>query len=161
MIGDELWQGSHMTKESTPQPFAAAIVRLHAAMAKVANGDISDIKALYSQTDDATSFYGWGGYERGWDAVSRRWDWAGQQFKGGTVHYQNVTTVVTLELAYTTDIETFNVRVDGMDQARQWSNRVTHIFRRQEGEWRLVHRHANRFEDRYLPSTRMRSVGGE
>ena len=35
--------------------------------------------------DDATSFYGWGGYEKGWDAVSRRWDWAGQQFKGGTV----------------------------------------------------------------------------
>jgi ketosteroid isomerase-like protein len=39
----------------------------------------------------------------------------------------------------------------GMDQPVQWSNRVTHIFRC-EGEWRLVHRHANRLEERYEPS---------
>ena len=36
----------------------AAIARLHAAMASVANGDVSSIKALYSHTADATSFYG-------------------------------------------------------------------------------------------------------
>ena len=53
----------------------AAIARLQAAMASVANGDVSAIKALYSHTADATSFYGWGGYEKGWDAVARRWDW--------------------------------------------------------------------------------------
>ena len=76
-----------MSVPSPAQPFAAAITRLHAAMAKVANGDISAIKALYSHSDDATSFYGWGGYEKGWDAVSKRWDWAGGQFKGGTVSY--------------------------------------------------------------------------
>ena len=143
-------------REQSPPPFATAIARLHAAMAKVANGDICGIKALYSKTGDATSFYGWGGYEKGWDAVSRRWDWAGQQFKGGTVNYQNVTTVVTAELAYTTDIETFKVRVDGMDRPTQWSNRVTHIFRLEHGEWRLVHRHANRLEDQYEPKRQLR-----
>jgi ketosteroid isomerase-like protein len=144
-----------MRTQSPPQPLAAAIARLHAAMAKVANGDISAIKALYAHSDDATSFYGWGGYEKGWDAVSKRWDWAGGQFKGGTVSYRNVTTVATAELAYTTDIETFQVRMDGMDQPTQWSNRVTHIFRLGDGEWRLVHRHANRLEDQYQPSTRL------
>ncbi len=138
-----------------PQPFAAALARLHAALAKVANGDVSDIKALYAHSDDATSFYGWGGHEKGWDAVSRRWDWAGRQFAGGTVSHQTVTTVVTADLAYTTEIETFMVRMHGMDQPTQWSNRVTHIFRLQEGEWRLLHRHANRLEDRYEPSTRL------
>jgi predicted RNA polymerase sigma factor len=55
-----------------PASLVAAIAQLHAAMAKVANGDISAIKALYSHSDDATSFYGWGGYEKGWDAVSKR-----------------------------------------------------------------------------------------
>ena len=145
-----------MTSQSPQQPFADAISRLHAAMAKVANGDISAIKALYAHSDDATSFYGWGGYEKGWDAVSKRWDWAGGQFKGGTVGYRNVTTVATAELAYTTDIETFQVRMDGMDQPTQWSNRVTHIFRLEDGEWRLVHRHANRLEDQFQPSTRLK-----
>ena len=77
-----------MTVETPSPSFAAAVARLHAAMAKVANGDTSGIRALYAHSDDATSFYGWGGYEKGWDAVSRRWDWAGAQFKGGTVSYQ-------------------------------------------------------------------------
>ena len=133
-----------------------AIARLHAAMAKVAEGDTSAIKALYSHRDDVTSFYGWGGYERGWAAVERRWDWAGRYFRGGTVHHENVTTVAGADLAYTTDIETFDVLVDGMDRPTRWSNRVTHVFRLEEGVWRLVHRHANRLEEQYAPSTRLR-----
>ena len=50
--------------------------------------------------------------------------------------------------------------MDGMDKPTQWSNRVTHIFRLQDGEWRLVHRHANRLEDQFQPSTRLRPVPG-
>jgi len=144
-----------MTAQSAAQEFAAAVTRLHQAMAKVANGDVSAIKALYSQSADATSFYGWGGFEKGWAEVSARWDWAGQQFKGGSVSYRNVTTVVTAELGYTTDIETFTVRVAGMAQETQWSNRVTHVFRREGSDWRLLHRHANRLEDQFDPSTRL------
>ena len=145
-----------MTAQMSRQPFATAVERLREAMAQVANGDVSGIKALYAHGDDATSFYGWGGYEKGWEAVSQRWDWAGRQFKGGTVSYENVTTVVTAELAYTTDIETFEVRMEGMDRPTQWSNRVTHIFRLEGGEWRLLHRHANRLEEQYEPATRLK-----
>jgi ketosteroid isomerase-like protein len=140
--------------------FAAALDRLRAAMADVANGDTAGIKALYSRSPDATSFYGWGGYEKGWSEVERRWGWAGEQFKGGTVAYQNVTCIETGELAYTTDIESFEVLVAGMDKPTRWSNRVTHIFRREGDEWRLIHRHANRLEDRYAPSSRLTPVPG-
>ena len=133
----------------------AAIARLHAAMARVANGDVSAIKDLYSHTADVTSFYGWGGYEKGWEAVSRRWDWAGAQFKGGTVRHENITTVITPGMFYVTDIETYeNQRVANVKNLTGWSNRVTHIFRREAGEWRLVHRHANRLETQHEPSTR-------
>ena len=134
----------------------AAIERLHAAMADVANGDVAAIKALYSHTADATSFYGWGGYEKGWDAVGKRWDWAGQQFKGGSVAYENVTTVVTPEMFYLADIETFsNQRMAGVAGPTGWSNRVTHIFRREAGDWRLLHRHGNRLEGQYEPKTKL------
>jgi ketosteroid isomerase-like protein len=137
------------------EPFADALARFHAAMADVANGDVAAIRALYAHSDDATSFYGWGGYEKGWAAVDERWSWAGRQFKGGTVRHENVTTVVTPELAYTTDIETFDVQMDGMEGPTRWSNRATHIFRLEDGQWRLLHRHANRLEDQYKPSTRL------
>src|SRR6186997_1180570 len=118
-----------MSQHTPTPPFASAIARLQAAMAKVANGDTSEIEALYSHSIDATSFYGWGGYEKGWEAVAKRWGWAGQQFKGGTVSYQNLTSVVGTELAYTTDVETFECRMADMDKPTRWSNRVTHIFR--------------------------------
>lgn len=133
-----------------------AIARLHAAMAGVANGDVSAIKSLYSHTADATSFYGWGGYEKGWDAVSRRWDWAGTQFKGGRVRYENVSTVITPEMFLVTDIETYeHQRMANIEGETGWTNRVTHVFRKEQGEWRLVHRHGNRLESQFEPSTRL------
>jgi ketosteroid isomerase-like protein len=134
----------------------AAIAQLHAAMAKVANGDVSAIKTLYSHSDEATSFYGWGGWEKGWQAVEQRWNWAAEQFKGGTVSYQGLTVVAADTLFYTTDIETFRMdAMDGLGKPVSWSNRVTHIFRREEGQWRLIHRHGNRLEDQYKPATRL------
>jgi ketosteroid isomerase-like protein len=145
-----------MTPAELTQSVEAAVARLHAAMADVTNGDVRAIKVLYSHAADATSFYGWGGYEKGWDKVSARWDWAGQQFKGGKVSYQNVTTVVKPELFYTTDIETFRMdAMDGMSGPTGWSNRVTHIFRLEDGAWRLLHRHGNRLEDQFKPATRL------
>jgi hypothetical protein len=135
-----------------------AITRLHVAMARVAMGDVSDIKALYSHSPDATSFFGWGGYERGWDSVEQRWDWAGRQFTGGSVSYENVTTVISQDMFFVTDIETYtNQRMAGVEGVTGWSNRVTHIFRREGRVWRLVHRHANRLEAKYEPSARLKS----
>jgi ketosteroid isomerase-like protein len=146
-----------MTSEQSPQQsFPAALAQLRAALADVANGDVAAIKALYSHSPEATSFYGWGGYEKGWDEVSRRWDWAAQQFKGGTVSHRNLTTVVGTELALVTDVETFEVRMAESAEPSRWTNRVTHVFRFEDGAWRLLHRHANRFEDRYEPADRLK-----
>lgn len=134
----------------------AATAQLHMAMTKVANGDVSAIKSLYSHADDATSFYGWGGYEKGWEAVSRRWDWAGSQFRGGTVRHETISSVITSEMFYVTQIETYeNQSVANVDGKTGWSNRVTHVFRREAGEWRLVHRHANRLEAQFEPSAKL------
>jgi ketosteroid isomerase-like protein len=135
-----------MTNDPDDVGFSQALERLHAAMAAVAMGDVSLIKALHSKRDDVTSFYGWGGYEKGWDAVSKRWDWAGTQFLGGTVAHETVSTIVSGDLAYAAQLETFNARRPSGPEPVHWTNRVTHIFRREDGEWRLVHRHANRLE---------------
>lgn len=134
----------------------AAIARLRSAMADVANGNVAAIKQLYEHSDDATSFYGWGGYEKGWSQVDRRWDWAARQFQGGTVSYEPLTRVASGDLFYETVIETFICRVEGKPEPVTWSNRVTHIFHRVGDEWRLIHRHANRLEGQYKPGERLR-----
>ena len=121
-------QSDVVINEELESSVRAAIARLNAAMAMVANGDVSAIRDLYSHTAEATSFYGWGGYEKGWEAVSRRWDWAGAQFKGGSVRHENISTIITPEMFYVTDIETFEGRrVASVDGTTGWSNRVTHV----------------------------------
>jgi hypothetical protein len=58
------------------------------------------------------------------DAVGRRGrrraalDLAGRQFRGRHGNHKSVTTVVTPAPAYTTEIETFEVQVNGRPVAR-------------------------------------------
>jgi len=142
---------------SAPAPLHPAVESLVAAMHTLMSGDAGAIKALYSHRDDVTSFFGWGGYERGWEAVSRRWDWAAEQFRGGgPVTYEHLTVVTAPGLVVTTHIETLRSRLaGGATGPTEWSNRVTHVFRLEDGAWRLVHRHANRLEARYEPGSRL------
>jgi ketosteroid isomerase-like protein len=59
----------------------------------------------------------------------------------------------------TTHIESTRVRLADAAEPAAWSNRVTHVFRLEDGEWRLVHRHANRLEPRYEPGSRISRTG--
>ena len=146
-----------MTEPSGGDGWRRAVELLEAAMNTLMSGDASAIKALYSHRDDVTAFFGWGGYEKGWADVSRRWDWAAQQFQGGgPVRYEHLTALTAPGLAVTTHVESTRVRLAGTSRPTEWSNRVTHVFRLEDGEWRLVHRHANRLEARYEPGTRLR-----
>ncbi len=144
-----------MGGDGPPPGWTAVLERLRAAMNTLVAGDPSAIKALYSHEDDVTAFFGWGGYERGWAAVSQRWDWAARQFQGGgPVAYEDLTTVAAPGLVVTTHVERIPARVAGADAPIEWANRVTHVFRLEAGEWRLVHRHANRLVARYEPGSR-------
>jgi ketosteroid isomerase-like protein len=46
------------------------------------------------------------------------------------------------DLAYTTGYERFSTSIDG-HPATPMALRVTHVYRRENGEWKIVHRHAD------------------
>ena len=50
---------------------------------------------------------------------------------------------VTAELAYTVWIERQQARLGGMQDITPFTLRVTMIFRPEDGEWKIVHRHAD------------------
>ena len=128
-----------MTEPARDEGWRGAVERLAAAMNTLMSGDASAIKALYSHRDDVTAFFGWGGYEKGWPQVSRRWDWAAAQFKGGgPVTYEHLTATVAPGLAVTTHIESTRVRLAGAAEPATWSNRVTHVFRLEDGMRSIV-----------------------
>ena len=46
-------------------------------------------------------------------------------------------------LAYTVGYETGDVLLDGAPMTPRQRLRVTQIYRREDGEWRLIHRHGD------------------
>jgi ketosteroid isomerase-like protein len=47
------------------------------------------------------------------------------------------------DLAYIVELERFETKVGGADEITPVALRVTSIFRRESGEWKLLHRHAD------------------
>jgi hypothetical protein len=124
--------------------FAAFLDTVYAAQLELQNGRPSAFKALWSQAGDVTLSGGFGGtIEKGWMAVSRRLDWVGTQFSNGTNRVDRVVANATGDLGYVIQTEHLRFRVPGQpnDSARDY--RVTMIFRREGGTWRMVHRQAD------------------
>jgi ketosteroid isomerase-like protein len=106
-------------------------------------GDSAPYKACWSHTDNVTIFGGWGAYEQGWEQVGPRLDWAAARFLAGQRTIELLSMALSGDLAYTVWIERGETRVVGSDELRPSGLRVTHIFRHEEGTWKIIHRHAD------------------
>jgi len=62
---------------------------------------------------------------------------------GQAVAFENISTVVTRDLAYIVEIESYHARVGGAEEIAPVAVRVTTVFRREDGAWSVVHRHAD------------------
>ena len=126
--------------------FHKAIEQYHQAQKEFVRGNPQPLKAQCSHADDVTIIGGWGGIEKGWSAqVEKRCDWASARFAtdDDERRVENISTVVTPEMAYTVDIERTKIRLSGTQEVRPMALRVTSIFRQEDGQWKLVHRHAD------------------
>ena len=129
---------------SAPADLTAFLTRLDAAQLELQNGRPAAFKALWSRADDVTLSGGFGGaIEKGWDAVSRRLDWVGTQFSNGTNRIERIVANASGDLAYVIQAEHLRFRVPGQATDSTRDYRVTMIFRREAGEWRMVHRQAD------------------
>jgi len=114
-----------------------------AAISQFITGNAASFKACWSHADDVTIFGGWGAYEQGWEQVGPRLDWAAARFLGGTLTYQRLAQGMSGDLAYTIWLEKNVARVVGQGDRGPVVLRVTHLYRREEGSWKIIHRHAD------------------
>ena len=116
----------------------------HRAGVEITNGNPEVYKSLYSRSDDVTLANPFGPPVRGWSNVSPTLDRAAENYQDGeAVGFENVATIVTADLAYTVEIESYRARVGGAEELTPVSVRVTSVFRREDGAWKLLHRHAD------------------
>jgi ketosteroid isomerase-like protein len=116
----------------------------HRAGVEITNGNPEVYKSLYSRRDDVTLANPFGPPVRGWKNVSATLDRAAENYRDGeVVGSQNVSTIMSVDLAYTVEIESYRARVGGAEEMAPVSVRVTTVFRRENGIWKLLHRHAD------------------
>lgn len=106
------------------------------------NGDPSPRMAMWSHQDPVTLF-GQSMTKSGWDELSPFFRLLASRFSDCTAYrFELVAAGVSGDLAYTVGYEHTSVSVDGTP-IDPYSLRVTHIYRRENGEWKIVHRHAD------------------
>jgi ketosteroid isomerase-like protein len=107
-------------------------------------GDPAPRMQLWSRRDPVTLFgAGSGGYKSGWDELSRIFRWVASTFSEVSDFRFDVEVAdVSGDLAYTVGYERFNGSIDGRAVAPM-TVRVTHVYRREDGEWKIVHRHGD------------------
>jgi ketosteroid isomerase-like protein len=124
------------------------------ALDSIAKGDPDGYKALYSDADDITLGNPFGGFGRGKEAVHEQLERAASYYRDGqTTAFETVMQSVGPELAYTVEIERFQAKVSGQDQASDLALRVTCVYRREAQGWKLLHRHADPRVDRQTPES--------
>ena len=116
----------------------------HRAGLEITNGNPEVYKALYSRRDDVTLANPFGPPARGWSDVSATLDRAAAKYRDGeVVGFESVSTVVSSDLAYIVEVERYRARVGGAEEMAPVAVRVTTAFRREDGAWKVTHRHAD------------------
>jgi ketosteroid isomerase-like protein len=108
-------------------------------------GDPEPKKKMFSRRDDVTLANPLGLTSRGWSEVEKTMEYAASRYRDGEpIHYERISAFATTDLAYMVEFERSRVKVGGADEMAPVALRVTTIFRREDGEWKIVHRHAER-----------------
>lgn len=122
--------------------FDEALDRLADALAAMGSGDPAPYAALWADDPDVTLFGAWGPVERGHARVTGTFGWVASRFSGGALVPRHEVVHRGDDLAATVGTERGEVRVDDGGW-QEMVLRVTHLWRRVEGRWWLVHRHAD------------------
>ncbi len=126
---------------------AAAVKSLQetyaSANAALLRGDSKTWNELAPLSEDFVLFSPFGGTpSRYADYTPERIERMGRFFRNGKFTQEVVQTFATDDMIVLATIERANVEVGGLP-AQDWGLRVTSVFKRESGRWKLLHRHAD------------------
>jgi ketosteroid isomerase-like protein len=120
------------------------IEQYYRAQREFLRGNPETVKVLFSHREDVTLANPYGPPVRGWEEVARTIEHAASLRSDGTfLGWQIVAKYVSAELAYVVQIERAEAKIGAREDITPIAVRATMIFRPEDGEWKVVHRHAD------------------
>ena len=135
-----------MARRAVQESWEEARAKCQAALGELVQGKPETFKALWSRSDDVVIMGAFGGFERGWQEVADRLDWASAGIGASGRRVENVVTIVGEDLACTVDLEHMERTSEGRTYHRVL--RCTQVYRLEDGEWKVVVRHADELHEK-------------
>lgn len=108
------------------------------------NGDAEPLGKIAAHLSPATFFSPKGNYEQGAKHVFSVQEHDSKNFApGSTSEFEILHMSACENLAYWVGLQKAKVHIQGKKDLVPFNLRVTEIFRKDKGEWKLIHRHAD------------------
>ena len=116
--------------------------RFYAALTSLLNGDAGPMMDVWSHSSDVTTMHPIGEREVGWEKVEGPWQQVASISSGGRVAIQDPLIRVVGDLAYEVGSESGDATMAG--ETISFRARVTNVYRREGGAWKMVHHHTDK-----------------
>jgi ketosteroid isomerase-like protein len=126
---------------STEDKVRKASEQFYAALNRMLNGDAGPLSDIWSHSASVTTMHPIGGREVGWDQVRGPWEQVAQLASEGQVKLGDQIIQVAGDVAYELGIEQGQFKFAGEQVTIE--QRVTNIYRRESGAWKIVHHHTD------------------
>jgi len=126
---------------STENEVRKASEKFYAALNRMINGDAGPLVDIWAHSAAVTTMHPIGGREVGWDAVKGSFEEVARLSSDGRVELKNQFIQAAGDVAYEVGNEHGQLKVAGQQIAIE--QRVTNIYRREAGVWKIVHHHTD------------------
>ena len=126
---------------STEAEVRGASAKFYAALNRMTEGDAGQLADIWSHSATVTTMHPIGGEQVGWSAVRESFEQVAGLASGGHVELDGQVIQVGGELAYELGLERGQVKIAGESVAIE--QRVTNVYRREAGQWKIVHHHTD------------------
>jgi len=126
---------------STENDVRKASEKLYAALNRMGNGEKGALSDVWSHGPAVTAMHPIGGLTTGWDAVRDSFDQVAAVSADARISLKEQVIRVHGDIAYELGVEHGEFKMGG--QPVSLEQRVTNIYQREGGEWKLIHHHTD------------------
>ena len=126
---------------STEDEVRKASTQFYAALNRMLNGDAQPLSDIWSHGPAVTTMHPTGGRQVGWNEVRESWEQVAQAASEGKVELTDQLIRVVGDVAYEVGVEHPEFKLGGQKVAGQI--RVTNIYQREAGAWKMTHHHTD------------------
>ena len=115
--------------------------QFYAALNRMLEGDAASMADVWSHGATVTAMHPIGGRQVGWDPVRESFEQVAGLASGGEIALRDQMIQVAGDVAYELGVERGQAELAG--QEIRIDSRVTNIYRREQGRWKMVHHHSD------------------